>query len=408
MHNSDVNLENARSAKPLRPSDPPTGVPWTRAEAAQRESIRLEGMKIAQTAVQNIGMSTKDPWGPPISHPQYALAVSLIFTKATNQTIVLGTPPKHVCSTSILWSSLAHDKRFKQVPMSEAAPGDIIIASHPSRADGYAGVVVDHGRIISNSSQGVQDNSGVLEIQRSRPAMVAFRYVDFWNFYRSKPFANAGFNQAEARIPVGQPGGGQWTAEMAPSTIALSGKDSRISLEAGPDKPPLAKDLSQQVRQILQSLGLPQDKVDSLAKSIDAAGNSDKFLKAFRSAAKASRDYSQGLPGQLRRGNGEAGFTVGTDGTVSPLTYAASGFLGRNTGALGATRPEPPNTALGVHSHFYGNPSYAAQPNTMGSGDVNWADTHNRPETAIGTNDITTYDPVSGKAQTMPLPPWFK
>ena len=66
MDNSDVNLENARSAKPLRPSEPPTGVHWTRTEAGQRESIRLEGMKIAQTAFQSIGTDTRDPWGFPL------------------------------------------------------------------------------------------------------------------------------------------------------------------------------------------------------------------------------------------------------------------------------------------------------------------------------------------------------
>ena len=81
-------------------------------------------MTIAQTALQSIGMSTKEPWGPPLSSPQYALAVSLIFTKATNQTIMLGTPSKHVLSTSFSGASLVHDKRFDQIPMSEAAPGD--------------------------------------------------------------------------------------------------------------------------------------------------------------------------------------------------------------------------------------------------------------------------------------------
>ena len=216
MHKADVNLKNPRLAKPLGSGSQPTGVHSTRTEEGLRESIRILGMNIAQTAVQGIGMSTKDPWGPPLSVPQYALAVSLIFTKATNQTIILGTPPEHVLSTSILWSSLAHDKRFEQVPMSEAAPGDIIIGSGwQTGADGYAGIVVDHGRIVSNSSNGVQDNSSLLEIQRHHPEMVAFRYVGFWNFYRSKSLANEGFDPNEPRLPAGQPGGGQWTGQSA-------------------------------------------------------------------------------------------------------------------------------------------------------------------------------------------------
>jgi len=188
----------------------------------EEELQRVEGMKIAQTAVQSIGMSTKDPWGPPISRPQYTLAVSLIFTKATNQTIILGTPPKHVLSTSILWSSLAHDKRFIQIPMSEAAPGDIIIRSGWQQgADGYAGIVVDHGRIVSNSDQGVQNNSTIVELQRSSQAMDAFRYVGVQG-HRSHSLANQGYNPNEPRVPAGQKSGGQWTASEAPPRQGVS------------------------------------------------------------------------------------------------------------------------------------------------------------------------------------------
>jgi len=191
------------------------------------------GAQIAQTALQSIGMSTRDGWGPPMPSPDYALAVSLIFTKATNQAIILQEPPSHVCSTSILWASLAHDKRFEQVPMSEAAPGDIIIGSGWQQgAAGYAGIVVEHGRIISNSSQGVQDNSSLLELQRHHPEMAVFRYVGFRNYYRSKSLANVGFNPDEPRVPAGQTGGGQWTTGMASSTPVLSGRSNTL----GPDR----------------------------------------------------------------------------------------------------------------------------------------------------------------------------
>ncbi len=84
-------------------------------------------MKIAQTAVQGIGMSTKEIRGSWMNVPNYALAVSMLFTRATNQAISLGTPPDHVLSTSILYSCLLHDSRFRQVPMSEIAipPGSM-------------------------------------------------------------------------------------------------------------------------------------------------------------------------------------------------------------------------------------------------------------------------------------------
>ncbi|HEX4086825.1 MAG TPA: hypothetical protein VHY22_18065, partial [Chthoniobacteraceae bacterium] len=86
-----------------------------------KETPGAFGPAIARAAIQSIGVSTKKLYGPPARSPEYALAVSLIFTKATNQSIMLGTPPGHVLSTSILWASLVHDKRFEQVPMSEAA-----------------------------------------------------------------------------------------------------------------------------------------------------------------------------------------------------------------------------------------------------------------------------------------------
>lgn len=201
-------------------------------EARRRNLIRLERIKIAHAADRSIGMFTKDPWGPPVNRPQHALAVSLIFTKATNQTIMLGTPPKHVLSTSILWRSLSHDKRFEQVPVSEVEPGDIVIESHPSQADGYTGIVVDHGRVVSHSNKGVRDDTSLAKIQRHRPEMAAFRYLGFRNFYLNPSLANEGYDATQPRRPSGQSGGGRWTKDMvAPSTVALSGKDSRISSE---------------------------------------------------------------------------------------------------------------------------------------------------------------------------------
>jgi hypothetical protein len=119
--------------------------------------------------------------------------------------------------------------------MSEVAPGDIIIGSGWQQgADGYAGNAVDEGRIISNSSEGVQDNSSLVEIQRSHPEMAAFRYVVFWNYYSSKSLANAGFNSDEPRLPAGQTGGGQRTAGMAPSKTALSGGNPRTTAQEAP------------------------------------------------------------------------------------------------------------------------------------------------------------------------------
>jgi len=63
-----------------------------------------------------------------------------------------------------------------QVPISRAAPGDIVVQSGLG-PDGYAGIVVDHGRIVSDSSQGVQNNSSLAELQRRLPPTLIFRYI---------------------------------------------------------------------------------------------------------------------------------------------------------------------------------------------------------------------------------------
>ena len=148
-----------------------------------------------------------------------------------------------------------------QVPMSRATPGDIMLQSG-SLPDGYAGIVVDHGRIVSDSSNGAQNNSSLVELQRRLPPTLLFRYIGVQRFpgYTLTILANAGFNPDEPRLPTGQPGGGQWTtggargAQMAPSTVALSGRNTWIGSGAGtntgqPDdnnKPKTAKQMSPQ------------------------------------------------------------------------------------------------------------------------------------------------------------------
>ncbi len=240
--------------------------------------------------------------------PEYALAVSLIFTKATNQAILLGTPPKHVLSTSILWNSLAHDRRFSQVPMSEVAPGDIIIGSGWQQgADGYAGIVVDHGRIISNSSQGVRDNSGLVELQRSHPEMAAFRYVGFWNYYRSKSLANAGFNADEPRLPAGQTGGGQWTAGMAPSKTVLSGGNPRTTAQEAPAtqkaNPEPGKPTEERAAEASKLSKLAQTYLDKAKEEDQAAalalatsGMGDEYQRH-----KAAADSARSIAAELQR-----------------------------------------------------------------------------------------------------------
>jgi hypothetical protein len=249
MRTSTLDLENPRAPKPpLKSAGNSAFGQGLSAAAREKELQRIKGMKIAQSAVQGIGMSTKEIRGSWMSTPNYALPVSLLFTRATNQRIMLGTEPDHVLSTSLLYNSLVHDSRFMQVPTSQAAPGDIVIQSGLS-PDGYAGIVVDHGRIISESSKGVQNNSSLLEIGHRIPPMFLFRYIGVQKYpgYTLALLANAGFDPDEPRIPAGQSGGGQWTSggggnevqngkeqmEMAPSLTVSSGRNSLLSDEFG-------------------------------------------------------------------------------------------------------------------------------------------------------------------------------
>jgi hypothetical protein len=146
---------------------------------------------------------------------------------------MLGTDPNRVLSTSILCNSLLHDTRFRRVPIREAAPGDIAIESGTNQAGSYAGIVVDHGRIISNSRHGLQNNFSLAEIQSYHPSTVLFRYIGVQK-HPGDSLANAGFNPNEPRVPAHQPGGGQWTTgapggvQMAPSTTVLSGRNGLL------------------------------------------------------------------------------------------------------------------------------------------------------------------------------------
>ena len=176
MQNSDLNLENPRAPKEFHPGGFRGSGEGVSAAAREKELHRLEGVKIAQSAVQGIGMSTKEIRGTWLNNPNHALAVSLLFTRATNQRIMLGTAPSHVLSTSLLYNSLLHDSRFMQVPMSHATPGDIVVRSGLD-PDGYAGIVVDDGRIVSDGSKGVQNNSSLVEIQHSLHPTLLFRYI---------------------------------------------------------------------------------------------------------------------------------------------------------------------------------------------------------------------------------------
>jgi len=248
MNNSATNSPKSRATKPFCQSGQPNGRQWTSTGAGEKVPQSAYGGSIAQAALNGIGMSTKDIPGTGTGKLGCAVAVSLLFTKATNQGIMLGTVPTHVLSTSILCNSLLYDKRFKRVPMTEAAPGDIIIACGGHQAEGYAGIVVDHGRIVTNSRHGVkgdctrtagtiQNDSSLVEVQRYPQEMALFRYIGVQK-HPSYPLANQGYNPNEPRLPAGQSGGGQWTTAGAEDRLRQRSDIARwiVDQEARRDK----------------------------------------------------------------------------------------------------------------------------------------------------------------------------
>jgi hypothetical protein len=233
MNNSITSSPPPGPIKPAYPSGQQNGRQGTGADAGKQESQNPYGAQIAQTALQSVGLSTRNIAGPFTTNPEYAVAVSLIFTRATNQDIMLGTNPRHVLSTSILCNSLLHDKRFKQISMSEAAPGDFVIESSKNQAGAYAGILVDHGRIVSAGTTGaVQNNYSLPEIQRNRPATAIFRYIGVQN-PPSYSLPNQGYNPDEPLPPAGQPGGGQWTTGGAGAGV----KNGKEKMEMAPARP---------------------------------------------------------------------------------------------------------------------------------------------------------------------------
>jgi predicted chitinase len=119
-----------------------------------------------------------------------AAAVSIIFYRATGLPIVPGK--KIVLGTGTLWSSLtSRPSEWKKISnwQTDWQVGDIILTARGRKA-GHVGVIVDGGKIISNSSKGfagdrsgqIEQNYGSVEswnsIAKRNPKRTAcFRYI---------------------------------------------------------------------------------------------------------------------------------------------------------------------------------------------------------------------------------------
>jgi hypothetical protein len=121
-------------------------------------------------------------------------ALSLMFYRATGYPIIPGKPIIQL-GTATLWDHLSSDKKNWQMIRdwkTSSKPGDVILtATNPGHGHGHTGIIVDNGKIISNSSNGMppsSDNTGQIEmnyklstwknIEKNNPQKTAaFRYI---------------------------------------------------------------------------------------------------------------------------------------------------------------------------------------------------------------------------------------
>jgi peptidoglycan hydrolase-like protein with peptidoglycan-binding domain len=120
---------------------------------------------ISKSAYANVNVPTRDVPKTDNGSLGCAAAVSIIFYRATGYPII---PNKKIeLSTGIMWDYLdSASDRFEKITNwgSDYKPGDIIITRRGNKP-GHVGVVVEGGKIMSNSSGGFQgDNKGQIEL----------------------------------------------------------------------------------------------------------------------------------------------------------------------------------------------------------------------------------------------------
>ena len=120
---------------------------------------------ISKSAYANINVPTRAIPRTDNGNLACAAAVSVMFYRATGYSIIPGK--KIELSTGDMWDYLdGASDRFQKITnwSTDYQPGDIIITRRGSKP-GHVGIVVDDGKIVSNSSGGFQgDNKGQIEL----------------------------------------------------------------------------------------------------------------------------------------------------------------------------------------------------------------------------------------------------
>jgi hypothetical protein len=170
---------------------------------------------ISKSATANIDVPTRGISGTDNGNLGCAAAVSIIFYRATGLPIIKGRNKYPIeLGTASLWKQLTDTNKHDWIMISDwknkHKPGDIILTSRGKKA-GHVGVVVDGGRIISNSSGGFKgDARGQIEMnysisswdsvaQRNSQQTALFRYIgpyaDKWG---DIPPSNKGFGSNDS------------------------------------------------------------------------------------------------------------------------------------------------------------------------------------------------------------------
>jgi flagellum-specific peptidoglycan hydrolase FlgJ len=122
---------------------------------------------IEKSALANVNVPTRSIPRTDNGNLGCAAAVSIIFYRATGYHIADKNGLE--LSTANLWDHLSSSNNWDQINQWESQwqPGDIILTRRGSRP-GHVGVVVEGGKIVSNSSGGFEgDNKGQIEVNYS-------------------------------------------------------------------------------------------------------------------------------------------------------------------------------------------------------------------------------------------------
>jgi hypothetical protein len=171
---------------------------------------------LAKSAWANLNVPTRGISGTQNGNVGCAAAVSIIFYRATGLPIIKGRSTNPIeLGTATLWSEFTRKNKSDWQMITDwrnqYQPGDIILTSRGTSA-GHVGIVVEKGKVISNSSGGFKGDvrgqielnysiSGWESVAKRNPQQTAlFRYIGpYLDGWGGKPTsATSGSNDDEA------------------------------------------------------------------------------------------------------------------------------------------------------------------------------------------------------------------